>query len=299
MNPEIVTFILTNRCISNCDHCEIFSSPFNNSVISTSLISKYLRKIKTQKSIKKIIFSGGEPFLYFSKIRKSIHEASTLGFHTGIWSSGYWQNSKEEFSLSISSLAQVGLNELFLSIDELHKNKKLKDLLPSYKEICNVLNVKLTIVELKAKNNDEPPIFANNGAPILSGNIKFNGRASEKLLENQSLWNPDDFDICPHESFLNPHRIWLDFLGNIHLCPGITIGNLNKLKLSELLKIVDLKNHPILTPLIQGGPVKLANVYDIKVDKGYVDHCHFCFTIRKQLIKRFPPVLTPLSFYGI
>jgi hypothetical protein len=71
--------------------------------------------------------------------------------------------------------------------------------------------------------------------------------------------------------------------------------------LTELIDNYKPLSNRILRPLIEGGPAKLANEFklELKLEKEYVDECHLCYTVRKQLIDKFPDILTPKQVYGI
>jgi hypothetical protein len=51
--------------------------------------------------------------------------------------------------------------------------------------------------------------------------------------------------------------------------------------------------------LVKGGPALLAKKYKVKHDDKYVDACHFCYLIRRELMEKFPQYLTPPQVYGI
>lgn len=52
-------------------------------------------------------------------------------------------------------------------------------------------------------------------------------------------------------------------------------------------------------PLIRGGPAALAREYAVEHDAEYADECHFCYTVRKKLVDRFPDILAPRQVYGL
>ena len=109
---------------------------------------------------------------------------------------------------------------------------------------------------------------------------------------------------CPAHIFrgiglLDPGRIHLEPLGYLHLCQGITIGNLFERPLKELLEEYTYEKHPIAGPLVKGGPAQLVNEYDLAHEPGYVDACHLCYTARAALRPRFPAELAPDQMYGV
>jgi hypothetical protein len=85
------------------------------------------------------------------------------------------------------------------------------------------------------------------------------------------------FIECPHESLADPERIHIDTLGYLHICQGISIGNIYNAPLKEGLKNFDPDAHPIIGPLLSGGPRELAECYQIRVKSAYADACHLCY----------------------
>jgi hypothetical protein len=68
--------------------------------------------------------------------------------------------------------------------------------------------------------------------------------------------------------------------------------------LSKIIKEYDAGAHPICGPLSRGGPWELARAYDIDLKGGFVDECHYCYLVRRQLIDKFPEYLAPRQVYG-
>ncbi len=140
--------------------------------------------------------------------------------------------------------------------------------------------------------------------------LRFRGRAVEKLVQNLPRKNWKEFRECPYENLEKPERVHVDSFGNVHLCQGLLMGNMWKTPLSKLVENYDFKKHPICDPLVKGGPALLAERYGFKrrehegehqveYDAGFVDACHFCYSIRRSLIDRFPEYLAPKQVYGL
>jgi hypothetical protein len=126
----------------------------------------------------------------------------------------------------------------------------------------------------------------------------FKGRATEKLTNNLPRVNWKEFTECPYEDLVVPERVHVDAYGNVHLCQGISMGNMWSTPLSILIKNYNAKAHPISGQIINGGPVRLAEEYKIEHEESYIDACHLCFETRKKMIKKFPDLLTPKQVYG-
>ena len=121
-----------------------------------------------------------------------------------------------------------------------------------------------------------------------SGPIMFKGRAAVKLVEGVARRPWQEFTECPHEALDDPGRVHVDYLGNLHLCQGVSMGNLFERPLAEVVATYDPQAHPIVGPLLAGGPVALVERYDPPHEEGYVDACHLCYVARQELRERSP-----------
>ena len=92
----------------------------------------------------------------------------------------------------------------------------------------------------------------------------------------------------------------MDASGNVHLCQGVVIGNLFETPLVELCKGYDPDAHPIVGPLLAGGPAELAKRMGLAPEEGgYADACHLCYEARAAARGRFPAALGPDAMYGV
>jgi len=87
-------------------------------------------------------------------------------------------------------------------------------------------------------------------------------------------------------------------MGNLHLCQGLVMGNLSERPLKDLVHCYRPRQHPIVGPLLQGGPAEVVRRYAVPHAESYADACHLCYTARLSLRPRFPEVLLPDQMYG-
>jgi hypothetical protein len=127
----------------------------------------------------------------------------------------------------------------------------------------------------------------------------FKGRAAVKLIEGVARRPWSEFTECPYEKLDDPGRVHVDHLGNLHLCQGVTMGSLFEQPLAELVAAYDPQVHPIVGPLLAGGPVALVERYNVPHEEAYVDACHLCYLARETLRERFPKWLTPDQMYEV
>jgi hypothetical protein len=126
----------------------------------------------------------------------------------------------------------------------------------------------------------------------------YRGRAAEKLASRAPSRPWERFYSCPHEDLVEPGRIHLDPLGNIHICQGISIGNLFEKPLKQICEEYDVNSHPICGILHSGGPAALVTEYNLPHASSYADACHLCYEARTALRVRFPELLGPNQMYG-
>jgi hypothetical protein len=69
--------------------------------------------------------------------------------------------------------------------------------------------------------------------------------------------------------------------------------------LRELCESYDPETHPIVGPLLVGGPAELCRRYGLDLSSGAADACHLCYLARSALRVRFPDVLIPAQMYGV
>jgi hypothetical protein len=107
------------------------------------------------------------------------------------------------------------------------------------------------------------------------------------------------FDECADEDLARPERVHLDPFGHVLVCQGLSIGNLRERSLRRILSEYRPEEHPIVGPLLRGGPAELARVFGLPEGDDYVSGCHLCYLVRRGLVERFPEHLAPRQVYGL
>jgi len=137
------------------------------------------------------------------------------------------------------------------------------------------------------------------GLPSGVGELMYRGRAAEKLLEEAPRKAWSEFKECPYEDLVNPERVHVDPLGYVHVCQGLTIGNAWRGSFSEIIRSYNHSNHPVIQPLVEGGPAALVRRFGLSHENEYADACHLCYMARLALRGQFPEWLTPDQMYGV
>lgn len=293
-----IHFLLTYQCNFECDHCFLYCSPFSDGVFSLADIKKALNQAKELKSIEWIYFEGGEPFLYYPLLANALILAKKAGFNTGIVTNAYWATTEEDARLWLEPIKTSGIDDLSISRDSFHNEDSENNCANrAYKAAkkLKILSSQICIEAPKIIDDDRK----RGGQPVMGGDVLFKGRAVDKLIKGLPLRNYAIFNGCPHEELKSPERVHIDSFGNVHLCQGLVIGNIFKKPLKKIFTEYDPETHPIIGPILKGGPAELARKFNFDISPGFVDACHLCFVIRRALLDKFPDYLAPRQVYGI
>jgi hypothetical protein len=229
---------------------------------------------------------------------QGLREAAALGFKTGLVSNSYWATSVEDAVEWLRPIAEVGIADLSLSSDLFHGEAMMTETARCAVEAARILGLPEAILSLETPEGCATYPPQDKGEPITGGAVRFRGRAVAQLTEGVPRRPWTEFTECPDEDFLDPGRVHVDAFGHVHLCQGVLMGNLWQQPLKEVVASYDPHGHPIIGPLLEGGPVALVERYGLPHEEAYIDACHLCYTARDQLRARFPQYLAPPTVYG-
>jgi hypothetical protein len=288
--------LLTYQCTFECDHCFVWGSPWQTGTMTIEMIRLILHQAMDAGSVEWIYFEGGEPFLYYQTMLAGISEAVNMGFMAGIVTNGYWATSEEDATLFLAPLAGK-IHDLSISSDLFHYSEKISQQSKYITKVAESLHIPVWVITI-----EQPDCAAATSVgqiPPESSSIMYRGRAADKLASKTNQYPPSIFTSCSFENLTDPGRVHLDPLGNLHICQGISLGNILQTTLKEICKHYKPFSHPIIGPLLEGGPYKLAVKYHLLQDELYADACHLCYETRKRLRNRFPKILAPDQMYMV
>jgi len=292
--------LLTYQCTSECDHCFLHCGPRCDGTFTLRQLRELVREIKQIGTVDTVYFEGGEPFLFYAVLLEGLRMVRDAGLQAGIVTNGYWATSEEDAEPWLRPLLDLGISDFSVSDDEFHSSKG--DPSPgaiAYRAAQKMGLPCATICITPPTVSQAPDADSNKGQPVTGGGVLFKGRAAEKLTAGLPLRPWQELTTCPHEELAEPERVHVDAYGNVHVCQGLSIGNIWKTPLSKLWSEYKASEHPILGPLVEGGPALLAERFGLKVDYAYVDECHLCYMARKSLLEKFPQYLAPAQVYGL
>ncbi len=288
--------LLTYECNYECDHCFVWGGPSQTGTMTVETIERIIAEAEALDTIEWIYFEGGEPFLYYETLLAGVRLARKSGFRAGIVSNAYWASSEAEALERLEPLAGL-VDDLSISSDAYHASDDGVSRPDIARAAARKLDMPVDFITVAAPEATHVHGAAGQLPPGESA-VVFRGRAAEKLASCVEAKPWEQFDRCPWEDLREPERVHVDPFGNLHVCQGISIGNLLQRSLSEIMRDFDADAHPIVGALLAGGPAEIVRRYDVPHEEGYADHCHLCYVVRRQLRDRFPDILTPDQMYG-
>lgn len=287
--------LLTYQCTYECDHCFVWGSPWQTGTLTLEQIEEILDQAK-EAGITSIYFEGGEPFLYYAILKEAVYKAANLGFSVGIVSNAYWANTVSDATTWLRPFAGR-VSDLSVSSDLYHCEKCLGENPQNAVVAAKWLGIPTGVITVAQPEEDSKE--SHGQLEEEESGVMYRGRAAEKLASGAPSHPWEGFDSCPHEDLVEPGRVHLDPLGNLHICQGMVIGNLFEKPLKQVCEEYNVDSHPICGPLHSGGPAALVTEYNLTHESSYADACHLCYAARTTLRARFPELLKPDQMYGV
>jgi hypothetical protein len=259
-------------------------------------IRSYLKQARELGTVRWIYFEGGEPFLYYATLVKGVQMAAEMGFQVGVVSNAYWAISEDDAIASLKPFQGL-LEDLSVSSDLYHSSEKQSVQVKNVLAAAEQLKIPTGVLSIELPEVDSP--LSSGQIPSGDSGVMHRGRAADKLAPKVSGQPWQSFTACTHEDLRDPGRLHLDPLGNLHICQGISLGNLHESSLAEICAGYDPETHPVCGPLLAGGPAELVRAYGLPHLDRYADACHLCYSARIALRDRFPEILQPDQMYGV
>jgi MoaA/NifB/PqqE/SkfB family radical SAM enzyme len=289
-------FLLTYQCTLECDHCFAWGSPWQSGTFTFHNIRHILQQAQ-DADVPSIYFEGGEPFLYYATLLSAVREAKQMKFDVGIVTNSYWATDVDDALEWLRPLAGL-ISDLSISSDLYHFSEQVSQQSRNARTAAEQLGIPIGVISI-ARPEATDVACATGQLPTGETAIMYRGRAVEKLAAQAARQPWEQFTECPHEDLAEPGRVHVDPFGEIHICQGISLGNLFRTSLREVCEAYHPDTHPIAGPLLAGGPAELVRRYEVEHTEGYADACHLCYEARRLLRKRFPGILEPDQMYGV
>ncbi len=289
--------LLTYQCNFECDHCFVWGSPWQSGTMTGETVTRLLDQAVEHGTIKSIYFEGGEPFLYYPIMLRGIREAVARGFQAGIVSNSYWALSEADAAAWLEPFRGL-LGDLSVSSDLFHYSESMSAQARNAQAAAARLGIPIGVISI-AQPDSQDAEAAHGQLPIGESGLMYRGRAAAVLASKVEGTPWQEFTECPYENLVDPGRVHIDPFGHVHICQGISLGSMLDTHLNEICARYEPHAHPIVGPLLEGGPAALVERYDLPHEARYADACHLCDAARRSLRSQFPDILTPDQMYGV
>jgi len=289
--------LLTYECNYECDHCFVWGGPSQSGTMTVETIVNILRQAEALGSVEWIYFEGGEPSLYYELLCSGVRLAREHGFKVGIVTNACWATTEVDAMKWLKPFVGV-VEDLSISEDSYHGSDDGLRETRIARQVSERLGIPVDFISVAGVETADAQCVSGQ-LPTGESAVLYRGRAANKLAWRVQPKPWKQFTVCPWEELRLPERVHVDAFGNLHICQGISIGNLLESPLTEIMGDYDPDTHPIVGALLAGGPVELVNRYKLQHDAAYADACHLCYLSRCKLRDRFPAALTPDQMYGV
>lgn len=299
MKLRALHLLMSYRCLYECDHCFVHSSPQAGGTMTLAFAKDAIGQAAAADGCRNISFEGGEPVLFYPILLAAARHAAELGMSVDLVTNGYFATSVEDAEEYLKPLAELPEFHVSISEDIFHGSDTGENPAAIARKAAERLAIATGTITI-----EEPcgvPSDHEKGTPILGGGVRFRGRAAENLADDPSLprrpWH--EFTECPDEDWREIGRLHLDGYGNLFACQGIAVGNLKRQTLAQVIESYDPEAHPVIGPLMRGGPAELVRTCGLPLKGDYLDACHLCYLARKELLSRYPEAVAPAAVYGM
>jgi hypothetical protein len=292
-----VHLLLSYKCDLQCDHCFVWGTPAAKGAFRVEQVKQILKEARKLETVSYVSLEGGEPFLYYPIMVRTVQEATRLGLNVEVLTNCYWATCQEDAEAWLTPLAEAKNVKLSLSSDSYHDSKGQTAEVENVVRAAFNLGINVGIIAIENPNGTPSPENIG-GAKVDVSHLMYKGRAAVKLIDKalQKPWR--EFVKCPYENLASPERVHVDPFGYVHVCQGISIGNAWQKPFSRLIKEYEPNENVILEPLIRGGPVALVERFGLPHEDYYADACHLCYSARCMLRDTCPDTLGPDEMYG-
>jgi len=291
-----LVFSVTTRCTAKCTDCPIVFENLPSASLTSEEMIEIIEEMLPWKTLRLVVFTGGEPFLVRDDIKEVVAFASENKLLTRIVTNAYWATSRSAAYKILEQMKEAGLTEINISCDDYHQeyipveniknaNKAAFELgipaLIAHREcpdgnisieyLSEYLGIKLQKFKKGGKN---PRNYVYSSGP----NIPI--KSKRKCTSRSRSW----MDPCP--SVLNKIVISAD--KRVRICCGIVSDSIEELtigtirKRGDLIQILRAGNEDLITNwLALAGPASILEFVrsqspGLGLPDNYVNRCHVC-----------------------
>lgn len=281
---------LTHECTAECAMCCYECSPTVERKLETDLIMDIIQQAEALPYIEEMVFSGGEPFLYYDELLTYIKEATARNLFVSCYTNAYWCDNIENTVERLKELKSSGLKIIRTSYDVYHHEyipvENMRNLLMAAKKIG--LKCTINVGVDKKTLRTIPDIFYELGSSIFEVDMVIypfvnTGSAKKNLQENDFVRNIHIRDLrCKYDGII---AIMPD--GDVFPCCSpcnivpFALGNIREGTLREIIEKYKKNSFfsQVLISGIQGIVEDIKRNQLFSLEEYYVDACDLCRTI--------------------
>lgn len=305
INLNRLEFLVTTICNAKCKHCSVDHKKIDQKHIDKEVAVDLVNRLSHDYDLQSVMTFGGEPLL-FPEVVYAIHEQATkVGIpRRQIITNGFWSRDYGKIEDISNRLAEVGVNEILISVDAFHQEHIPLDIVRKVaKELLRVSIPKIKwspcwLVSMEDNNpyNKKTRLIFEElkDLPIECGTgniVSPQGAALENLNEYFNTKNSvieGDCGDLPYTAPLDSlNGICIDPNGDIVICRDFVIGNIVDSDIAEIFnKYNPYEDMYMKTILGKGikGLIEMAERKGLKVKKSdFYSICDMCTFLRKKL----------------
>lgn len=307
MNPFIniarIEFLITKRCNANCKHCSvpINSDLTENGYKNMGVVKESFRYLLDNYPITSVMAYGGEPLLFVDNIVELFQIANSYGVQViDLITSGFvsHKTTAKEIYRIVDKLSESGVKRILLSVDAFHQERIpieyiewfIKDTISL--EFCELLLHPAWLISKNDKNYYNVKtgeilerLSGKFAVGISNGNQIIPSGSNKKNIWQFYTPHLMKFDKkCGETPYTNPldsiSSVRLLPNGDIHICRGVSIGNIFSKNIRNILDSYTPEGTHINSILFKHG---IRGLYELAQEEGisinpndYFGICDFC-----------------------
>jgi len=309
--------LLTYKCNCACEFCYYNCGPDKDGLISVDTAISAWRSLRVLAGESaKVHLTGGEPFLYWDRLREILEAARKegLGHCDLVETNGFWAENDEIIRERLALLDELGVRRLKISADPFHQEyvdiALVRRLANLAREILGTPRVLVRWEKYLANPLDTRELTAPQRTARLvratrEYHCRLTGRAARKLAKHIASRPANALaSMNCAADFLAAKGVHIDPFGNVFsgTCSGIILGNVNQVPLEQIWKDFHPQRNELIGILMHSGPYGLlehAEKLGYARAEAYADKCHLCTSVRTFLFDGgiWPSLIGPDQCY--
>jgi hypothetical protein len=167
LRPQVLSLITTHQCTAACDHCCFSCTPKITKAIPVDRLHSLIDEAAKIKTIRTVVFTGGECFLLNRHLDDLISRATSYNLRTRCVTNGYWGTSTKSALLRANRLKQAGLMEINFSTGTFHSKYVPKEYILNATIACLEQNIRTVLnIEIFKGDSFDKDFFYDNSTLI-------------------------------------------------------------------------------------------------------------------------------------